>query len=564
MKILLAEDEAVSRLMLSHYLESEGYDVITAQTGIEAVEAFEREQPDIILMDVIMPQMDGYEATQIIKQKAGENFIPVLFLTALNDEQQLANCVACGGDDFLTKPYSKVILRAKLEALERQRDLHTALTEERDRVQYHQNRLVQEQAVAESLFRRVVHSGCLDAENIRYHLSPMAIFNGDLLLATPRPEGGQYILLGDFTGHGLPAAVGAMPVADIFYTMTASGFSGPEILNEVNGKLRNILPTGVFLATCFIETDPELHRLWVWNGGMPDILIRGPEGIKYRIESSHVPLGIIGNKKLDIKPEHLEIAEGDRIYMYSDGVVETQNALSEMFGYDRLDGIIDKTNDPNNIFDLVLESITDFRGPEEQSDDVTLIEVVCTRKGCDAIARIDSSECNETATRWTLSFELKADALQNIDPIPVVTNMVGRIQGLDRYKRDLYVILIELFNNALDHGVLGLKSALKNSHQGFTEFYEERERRLSMLKEGWIRIDLKHHPQDSGGLLHIHIHDSGPGFEYQKPDARLEANRTAAGRGIPLVRKLCKSLEYRDVGNHVEAQYEWGMGTSKA
>src|SRR5690606_40932182 len=84
----------------------------------------------------------------------------------------------------------------------------------------HNEHLLREQHVAKAVFDKVAHSGCLDAPNIRYMQSPYALFNGDLLLAAYKPSGGMHVMLGDFTGHGLPAAIGAMPLAELFYGMT--------------------------------------------------------------------------------------------------------------------------------------------------------------------------------------------------------------------------------------------------------------------------------------------------------------------------------------------------------
>ena len=76
---------------------------------------------------------------------------------------------------------------------------------------------------AKAVFDRVAHEGCLNAPNIQYRQSPYALFNGDLLLAAHTPSGDTHLLLADFTGHGLPAAIGAMPLAEVFYSMTAKG-----------------------------------------------------------------------------------------------------------------------------------------------------------------------------------------------------------------------------------------------------------------------------------------------------------------------------------------------------
>ncbi|MEJ2620564.1 MAG: SpoIIE family protein phosphatase [Candidatus Thiodiazotropha sp.] len=118
-KALIVEDEITNRLILKKLLQKHGYEVIEAENGKQSVALFVSHQPDIVFMDVMMPEMDGYEATEQIKQQAGNSFVPIIFLTAMSDEKALARCVEVGGDDFLSKPYSFTVLSAKVKAMER-------------------------------------------------------------------------------------------------------------------------------------------------------------------------------------------------------------------------------------------------------------------------------------------------------------------------------------------------------------------------------------------------------------------------------------------------------------
>ena len=122
--VLIADDDRINRMVLHAMLQKDGHTVYVAENGQEAVTLFEQHQPDLVLMDVMMPYMDGYEATSRIKALTGERFVPVIFLTAMTDAQALVHCVECGGDDFLHKPYKHAILKAKIAALERVRQLY--------------------------------------------------------------------------------------------------------------------------------------------------------------------------------------------------------------------------------------------------------------------------------------------------------------------------------------------------------------------------------------------------------------------------------------------------------
>ncbi len=204
--ILIAEDSPADRLLLSTILVREGHRVLTAANGLEAVTLFEQERPDLVLMDAMMPVMDGFEAARQIKQAAGQQLVPLIFLTSLTGSEELACCLEAGGDDFLAKPYNRLILQAKINAMARLRRLQATVLEQRDLIARHNEHLLNEQRVAKAVFDKVAHSGSLNATNVRYLQSPFALFNGDLLLAAFKPSGGMHVLLGDFTGHGLPAA----------------------------------------------------------------------------------------------------------------------------------------------------------------------------------------------------------------------------------------------------------------------------------------------------------------------------------------------------------------------
>lgn len=559
LKILIVDDEISNCIIINSILSSAGYETVVARNGAEAVAVFAKEIPDIVLMDVMMPVMDGYEATKIIKTLTDGRVVPVIFLTAVDDEKGLARCIECGGDDFINKPYNHVILKAKVDAMARLSRLHSTVITQYNELEYHQERLLKEQNVAKTIFSNIAHAGCLDSPNIKYMLSPMAIFNGDLLLAARKPSGGMYIMLGDFTGHGLSAAIGAIPVADIFYRMTAKGFGIDEIVAEINNKLRKVLPTGIFCAAAIIEVDSVEHKLLVWNGGLPDVLVgRNNHGISHRLESMHLPLGVVGNEKLDKKMHSVAISPGDAIYLYTDGVIEAWNINGEMFGQKRLEEHLMPEDGQGGRFDAICQDLENFIGDQSHSDDITLIEILCNEEQQSDIAppSITHDRLMPPMT-WRMTLDLKADALRIFDPLPLLTHLLVEIQGLRKSRDHLYTVIAELFFNALDHGLLNLDSAIKSTPHGFMEYYKKRQNNLANLQEGYIKLTFEHIPEDNGGKLSIRIEDTGAGFDYRKALPRLRENMTPSGRGIPLVRSLCEDVAYFDRGNIVEAVYSW-------
>lgn len=559
-KILIADDEEDNRHLLENLLKRLGYETAQAVDGEEAVKVFMLEQPDMVLMDVLMPGIDGYEATRRIRELAGEHMVPIIFITALQDPVALAKCIECGGSDFLTKPFNFAILRAKIAALLDLRNLYETLRDQRNQLADHHKRVQREQDVAEQVFAKVMANDLLNSPNIHYLLSPLAVFNGDLLLAARSPSGGLHLMIGDFTGHGLSAAIGAIPVSDIFYGMTAKGFSISDIVAEINGKLRRVLPPGLFLAACLLELDLENRLLSVWNGGIPDILVYDGQ-VKARLVSRHFPLGVVGNDRLETAVEVALIDPDDRIYAYTDGVTELNNPYGERYGDDRLDQCFVNNCRPERLFTEICNDLATFRAGDEQSDDITLIEIRVPEQ-CESAAPEDVASIRpRDPMNWHLRLELGTAILRGFDPLPHLLQMMMEIQHLQPHKQRIYMILAELFSNALEHGLLQLDSSLKVSPGGFGEYYQRRAERLEQLDQGWIRFDLEHVPTDSGGSLTIRIDDSGTGFDYSRKSADLAENLAYHGRGIPLVKSLCQSLTYLGKGNQVEAVYLWQAGT---
>lgn len=555
--ILIADDNATDRLLLSAIVGRQGHQVLSASNGAEAVELFRAQRPQLILMDAMMPVMDGFEAARQIKQMAGESLVPIIFLTSLTEGEALARCLDAGGDDFIAKPYNQVILAAKINAMNRLRLLQATVLQQRDLIARHHEYLLNEQRVAKAVFDQVAHSGCLGAPNIRYLQSPYALFNGDLLLAAWTPTGNMHVLLGDFTGHGLPAAVGAMPLAEVFYGMTAKGYGLPETLREMNAKLKRILPVDMFCCAALLSVNFNQQLVEVWNGGLPDgYLLHGDGRTHTPLVSDHLPLGVLSAASFDDNTQVHPFAHGDRIFLLSDGVVDSSDTDGQLFGMERLQKVFVANRQPERLIEEVQWAVTRFRG--KARDDVSMVEVAFIEPdliGPQSVIYSDSGA--SSPLDWSTSFEFRASTLKRFYPLPYLLQLLQEVHGLRMQSSALYIVLSELYSNALEHGVLGLDSSLKRDAEGFALYYRQRGERLEELESGFIRVHLQVVPEGSGGRLTVRVEDSGIGFDPEHVLSRPPAVDELSGRGLSLVQRLSNQCRWSSDGRTACVEFAW-------
>lgn len=508
LKILVVDDAPTNRQILSVFLGKLGHSIITAEDGFQAVEKFSTLLPDLVLMDVMMPGMDGYEATRRIKAQSGERWAPVIFLSALDKDENLVAGLDAGGDDYLTKPINFVVLDAKIcsvsRTLDMQRNLDAArkqmasisdnivdgvitmdtsntirwashsahaifgyeagaligrpvvdlmpaalaelhdqrvadyvasgtpkviglgpreargrrqdgrefpveigitemLTEgertfvavvrdisERkmiesrlrtnaERLQKYYDDQEREYALAQEVMSRVMTHPALVASGVEHWVAAANHFSGDVVAAFRREDGKLFVMLADATGHGLAAAISALPLLSSFYGVVAAGGDFPFSVSRLNQQLRALLPSGRFVAATILCLDEAAGGAQVWQAGMPDLIQMSAEGsVKRCLPSSHLPLGVVDVDEATVETEslHLDWDAGDQFVLFSDGLIEATNRDDEAYGVDRLKLALSGAP-PDGRLDAARASLKGFLGLKEAVDDVSLLLVNC-------------------------------------------------------------------------------------------------------------------------------------------------------------------------------------------
>lgn len=212
--------------------------------------------------------------------------------------------------------------------------------------------------------------------------------------------------------------------------------------------------------------------------------------------------------------------------------------------------------DPAQLFDEVMHALEHFGG--RPRDDISLCDIrMFSSEDRVPAPTLYSDSGRSSPLDWVLGFELRGESLKRFNPVPYLVQLLQEIHGLRPRTGALHSVLSELYSNALEHGVLGLDSRLKRDVQGFANYYQERARRLVVLAEGFVRIDLKVEPSGAGGRLTIEVRDSGAGFDVQRVLSRPSHEQQLSGRGLNLVQRLGSRAEWSEGGRCARVQFDW-------
>ena len=375
-KILAVDDNPVNLKVVTQFLKNQGYEIITAASGEEAIEKFQSEAPSIILMDIMMPGMNGHEATQRIKELSGDKWIPIIFMSALSREEDKVKGLDVGGDDYITKPVEFSVLGAKIKAMQRIASMQLRLSKTMDDLQQYQQDAEREQETAHELMNRLFSAGQIESPLLQVWHEPATRFSGDLIVFSRAPGNRLYLLHADSTGHGLTAAVPLVPVSQIFYDMARKGYAIGHIVQKMNAHLKEFMPVNRFVALTLMLIDSDNNTVEVWNGGNPAALLVNKQGeVAHRFEPRHLALGIMPESAFDMRTEIVKTDDDHTVVLYSDGLVEAQNTEGTDFGEEGIMAAFKDGNNPLTVLDNITEALTSHLGECKAHDDVSLVVV---------------------------------------------------------------------------------------------------------------------------------------------------------------------------------------------
>ncbi|QSB01718.1 SpoIIE family protein phosphatase [Methylomonas sp. EFPC1] len=377
MKILVVDDIYENRLLLDKLLSRMQHEVILVENGEQAVHALASVNPDLILMDIMMPVMDGLEAIKAIRERTLDKWVPIFVLSALADDQNVLDGLQAGADDYLQKPFSRAVLAAKLGSVQRVIDMQNLIIADTQLLKAYRDENEAEQQFLQSIFERLIKQSDLKDDHLQFWLLPAKRFSGDLICARRVSKQQIYFMLADSTGHGLAAALPTVIVNQAFQAMTKKGLAVPIIVREINRLVHSQMPTGRFVALVLGMIDAEKKTVELWNGGLPDVYALDGDGKPvHTFRSSHPSAGILDNRQFDDTCEIWHWREACELFMYSDGLTDTLGPDGGLFGQERVLQIL-KTAPPGAEVAAIQQALEAHMLNREAQDDISCMAIRC-------------------------------------------------------------------------------------------------------------------------------------------------------------------------------------------
>lgn len=400
--VLVVDDTPHNLRLLSTMLIERGYKVRAVINGTMALKSVQLELPDIILLDINMPQMNGYEVCRRLKEDPATAGIPVLFISALNEAMDKVQAFTVGGVDYITKPFQIEEVLARIEHQMTIRVLQQQLEQRVEALEALNTRLQNELVLARNIqqgFLPPPQPGWNDLDVVCYS-TPAHEVGGDLYVYhacdIPQSPGAvtRYVVaVGDVSGKGMPAALLMSASIASFRSLVRKDLSPSAFLMQMDNAIADYTRTTrqncafVYLdisqpvsqTDCKVrERETGSHLVRLSNAGCIAPMMKRVDSRSVEwIDVSGMPLGIGMGASTGYREVSLTMESGDMMILTSDGVVEARDAHGEIFGFDRLEQAVASgpQSSARAMLDHLRVAVETFTGGTEPHDDATIVVI---------------------------------------------------------------------------------------------------------------------------------------------------------------------------------------------
>lgn len=360
--ILVVDDTPTSLDVVRSILEAEGFRTLAASDGAAARDLSRARQPDLILLDVLMPGETGFETCAQLKSDAVTADIPIIFLSALDDVKSKVAGLKMGGVDYIAKPVHGEEVLARVRVHLRIRETNRALVAE------HRARLEKLHDAQQAILVRP--DDCPEA-NFAVYYEPLEEAGGDFYDVVSLGAGIFAYFVADISGHGVSAAFLTSAVKALLRQYAGPVFSPEDTMHGVDSVMGQMLGEEQYLTACYARLNRQTRRLTVIGAGHPPLILVSGGGVPQTVKLDSDPLGMFGGAILH--RQELRVSRGDRFFMYSDGLIESLPGGCRREGLERLmDACVRHRGAP--LSESIARIVRELR-PEQQTveDDLLLL-----------------------------------------------------------------------------------------------------------------------------------------------------------------------------------------------
>jgi sigma-B regulation protein RsbU (phosphoserine phosphatase) len=337
--------------------------------GEMALQIAARTPPDLVLLDIMMPGLDGYQVCQRLRQMPETAEVPIMFLSSLEEVQNKTRGFEAGGNDYLTKPFEMLEVKARVRSLLKAKAYSDAVKEQ----------IASELRVAREIQMGMLpndFSGVEQAYGVKLSavLEPAREVGGDLYGVCAATPDRLVVFLGDVSGKGIPASMFMVRAISLARLLSREIAEPERILARLNDELAADNPSLMFVTFLCAVFNPASGRLSLANAGhCPPVLLRNVQPPNWAAVNPGPVLGF--ESGVEYQRADLSLAAGDALVLYTDGVTEAFNPQEELYGSERLlsDAQSFAGQPAPAITAGLLQKVRAFAGPAPQSDDIAIL-----------------------------------------------------------------------------------------------------------------------------------------------------------------------------------------------
>lgn len=369
--ILCIDDSKLNRAFIVKVLTPLNMTVSEAENGLVGLEMLSKNEYDLILLDIVMPEMDGFGLLKEIQKKEKKEFIPIILMTGLDDLNSKIKGLNIGADDYLLKPLNEQELIARVFSLLRLKKANSEL--------YQKNQLIKRELEAAKKIQQYIipeNFDFIEYPKVSGVYLPIEDIGGDFFDCYKLDNNRSAFLIADVTGHGIPAAL-TMTMSKMLFSIYADKYTNTsDLMKMINKQLRGTLLDMQYITSFYLIFDNSSNTLSYSNAGHTrPLFFRSSKKHVAALDSFGWFIGISDDTEYEEK--RITVSSGDRLILYTDGITEAKNADGEQFGEIRLARYIRDNNDLHGrkFCEGLLDSLKKFIGDVKVDDDIAFLNI---------------------------------------------------------------------------------------------------------------------------------------------------------------------------------------------